>query len=93
MDNKPNGKIQLSPELEATLKERGVYTSEFMNAALAFALESDAFKQKWLQQELQKGLDELERGDFYSLKEVMDEIHGKRSSWRKSKSAAKHAQI
>ena len=93
MNNKPNEKIQLSPELEATLKERGVYTSEFMNAALAFALENDAFKQEWRQYELQKGLDQLERGESYSLEEVMDEIHGKRSSLQKSKSVAKLEQI
>jgi predicted transcriptional regulator len=74
MNNKPNGKIQLSPELEAALKERGVYTSEFIDAALAFALASDEFKQTWLQQELQKGLDQLERGESFSLDEVMDEI-------------------
>ncbi len=74
MNNKPNEKIQLSPELEATLKERGVYTSEFMNAALAFALKNDAFKQEWRQYEFQKGLDQLERGESYSLEEVMDEI-------------------
>lgn len=93
MKSNPNGKVQLSSELEAILKERGVYTSGFLNAALAFALASDEFKQTWLQQELQKGLDQLERGESYSLKEVMDEIHGKHSSWQKSKSAAKHAQI
>lgn len=92
MNHKLNEKIRLSPELEATLKERDVYTSEFIDAAIAFALASDAFKQEWLQHELQKGLNQLERGESFSLDEVMDEIRGKRASWQKSKSAAKHAQ-
>lgn len=85
--------LRLSSELEAILKERRVYTSDFLNAAIAFAMESGEFKKKWLQQELQKGLDQLERGESYALEEVMNEVHGKRSSWQKSKSVAKHAQI
>ena len=64
-------KIQLSSELEAILKERLVYTSEFINAAIGFALESDAFKKKWLQKELKKGLDQVDRGELYDLEEVM----------------------
>jgi len=71
-------KIQLSSELKATLRERLMYTSEFINEALWFALESDEFKKKWLQKELRKGLDQADRGELYDLEEVMAEIHNLR---------------
>ena len=85
--------IQLSSQLEAILKERLVYTSEFINAAIAFALENDEFKRKWLQKELQEGLDQADRGEFYDLAEVVAEIHNSRPSCQKSNSAVMHAQI
>jgi predicted transcriptional regulator len=86
-------KIQLSSELEAILKERLVYTSEFINAAIWFALESDEFKKKWLQKELKKGLDQADQGELYDLEEVMAEINNSRPPCQKSNSAVKHAQI
>jgi len=86
-------KIQLSAELEDILKERLIYTSEFINAAIWFALESDEFKEKWLQRELKKGLDQADRGELYDLEEVMAEIHNSRPPCQKSSSALTHAQI
>ena len=86
-------KIQLSAELEAILEERMVHTSEFINEAIGFALESDEFKKKWLQKELKKGLEQAERGELYDLEEVMAEIHNSRPPCQKSNSAVKHAQI
>jgi predicted transcriptional regulator len=86
-------KIQLSSELEAILKERLVYTNEFINEAIGFALESDEFKKKWLQKELRKGLDQADRGELYDLEEVMAEIRNSRPPCQKSSSAVKHAQI
>jgi len=85
--------IQLSTELEAILEERLVYTSEFINEAIWFALESDEFKKKWLQRELKKGLDQADRGELYDLEDVMAEIQNSRPSCQKSSSAVKHAQI
>lgn len=85
--------IQLSTELQAILEERLVYTSEFINEALWFALESDEFKKKWLQKELKKGLDQADRGELYDLEEVMAEIQSSRRSCQKSSSAVKLAQI
>jgi len=86
-------KIQLSAELEAILKERLVYTSEFINAAIGFALESDEFKKKWLHEELKKGLDQADRGELDDLEDVMAEIYHSRPPCQKSSSAVKHAQI
>jgi predicted transcriptional regulator len=86
-------KIQLSSELEAILEERLVYTSEFINEAIGFALESDEFKSKWLQKELKKGLDQAARGELYDLEEVMAEIQNSHPPCQKSSSAVTHAQI
>jgi len=86
-------KIQLSSEVEAILKKRLVYTSEFINAAIWFALESDEFKKKWLQKELKKGLEQADRGELYDLEDVMAEISNSRPPCQKSSSAVKHAQI
>jgi len=57
--------LHLSSELEAVLKERLLYTDEFINEAIRFALESDEFKGQWLQKELKKGLDQADRGELY----------------------------
>jgi len=86
-------KIELSSELEDILKERLIYTNEFINAAIRFALESDEFKTKWLQQELKSGLEQADRGELYDLEEVMAEIHNSRPTCRKSSSAMTPAQI
>jgi predicted transcriptional regulator len=86
-------KLQLPSELEAVLEERLVYTSEFINEALWFALESDEFKRKWLQKELKKGLDQADRGELYDLEEVMAEIQNSHPPCQKSSSAVTHAQI
>jgi len=86
-------KIQLSSELEAILEERMVYTNEFINDAVWFALENDEFKKMWLRKEIQKGLEQADRGELYDLDEVMAEIHNSRSSCQKSNSAVTHAQI
>ena len=86
-------KIQLSSQLEAILKERLVCTSEFINAAIWFALENDEFKKKWLQDELKKGLEQADRGELYDLEEVMAEIQNSRQPCQKSSSAVTHAQI
>jgi predicted transcriptional regulator len=86
-------KIQLSSELEAILEKRLVYTSEFINEAILFALESDEFKRKWLHKELKKGLDQADRGELHDLEEVMAEIRNSRPPCQKSSSAVTHAQI
>lgn len=86
-------KIQLSSQLQAILEERMIYTNEFINDAIWFALESDDFKKQWLQKELQKGLDQADRGELYDLEEIMQEIRNSRSKCQKSSSPVKHAQI
>jgi predicted transcriptional regulator len=86
-------KIQLSADLEAILKERLVYTSEFINEAIWFALKNDEFKKKWLQNELNKGLEQADRGELYDLEEVIAEIHNSRPTCQKSSSALTPAQI
>jgi len=86
-------KIQLSAELEAILEERMVYTNEFINSAVWFALENDEFKRMWLRKELQKGIDQADRGELYDLDEVMEEIYNSRTPCQKSSSAVTHAQI
>jgi len=59
--------IQLSSELRAILEERLVYNNEFINDAVWFALENDEFKKMWLRRELQKGIDQADRGELFDL--------------------------
>jgi len=47
----------------------------------------------WLRKELQKGMDQADRGELYDLDEVMAEIRNSRTPCQKSSSAVTPAQI
>lgn len=84
--------VHLSPELVEILKERLVFTSEFIEAAILFALENDEFKKKWLQQELQKGIEQADRGELYDWEEVLSGLSTSRTRWQTSSSPARQEQ-
>ena len=91
-------KIQISPELETILRERLVYKNEFIEEAIRFALESDEFKRQWLRKELQKGLDQADRGELLevSMEEIIAEVEAEeqnsRPKWQRSNLPLKPAQ-